>query len=273
MNRCNICLEETCNGLHNCQCEKCSKVNECYRYLHATIRITNKCTQECEHCCFECSPRAKKMMTIEKAKEISLFLQNNLITSINITGGEFSCNKQWYEIIKELTKNIKFARIVSNGDWVTNTDTKSKLLKLKNALGSKLVISISNDRWHTNKYVEQAELFLKQNGFIYNIEQPHEATTDSLVPIGRAEWEYSIYKLMSCYCNNPTKMYSFIIDESGEIYKCPFGVWDYANVSEYLNGGFDEKFKEFNVKFYKLPIMSCGECVRVASRNNRIINK
>ena len=42
MNRCNICLEETCNGLHNCQCEKCSKVNECYRYLHATIRITKR---------------------------------------------------------------------------------------------------------------------------------------------------------------------------------------------------------------------------------------
>ena len=214
MNRCNICLEETCNGLHNCQCEKCSKVNECYRYLHATIRITNKCTQECEHCCFECSPRAKKMMTIEKAKEI-------------------------------------------------NPEGSNR----------EMDISISNDRWHTNKYVEQVELFLKQNGFMYNIEQPHEATTDSLVPIGRAEWEYSIYKLMSCYCSNPTKMYSFIIDESGEIYKCPFGVWDYANVSEYLNGGFDEKFKEFNAKFYKLPIMSCGECIRVASRNNRIINK
>ena len=55
MNRCDICLDEKCGKTEEnrtCNCKNCSNINECYKFLHATIRITTKCTQECSHCCF-----------------------------------------------------------------------------------------------------------------------------------------------------------------------------------------------------------------------------
>lgn len=77
--------------------------------------------------------------------------------------------------------------------------------------------------------------------------------------------------MMGCYCHNPANKYSFLIDEEGYIYKCPFGVWEYANVSDYLNGGFSVRFKEFNKKFYDIFIISCASCIRVAESENSCV--
>ena len=58
---CEICLEEICKGSKSCNCLKCKLANDCYRFLHVTIRITNKCTQCCDHCCFSSSPSSDIM--------------------------------------------------------------------------------------------------------------------------------------------------------------------------------------------------------------------
>ena len=56
-------------------------------------------------------------------------------------------------------------------------------------------------------------------------------------------------------------MYSFLIDEDGNIYKCGFGVLKYANVSTYIEGGFKARFKDFNKRFYGVFISSCSSCI------------
>ena len=81
---CDICLEEKCDGKHDCHCDTCSLKDKCYRKLHATIRITNKCTQECSHCCFASSPKSNIMMSIEKAKEIAKFFIVNSLHQLNL---------------------------------------------------------------------------------------------------------------------------------------------------------------------------------------------
>lgn len=68
--------------------------------------------------------------------------------------------------------------------------------------------------------------------------------------------------MMGCYCHNPIRKYSFLIDEEGNIYKCPFGILRYAHIKDYVNGGFAQKFKEFNKRFYNIPIPSCSACFR-----------
>lgn len=269
-NRCDICVEETCKGSHDCNCRSCKKIKECYRMLHPTIRITDRCTQECEHCCFRCSPKGTKMMSIEMAKSISNFLKNNQICSVNLMGGEFFLNKDWYEIILLITNGLENARIVTTGDWAKDEDTKRKLLLLKEKLGDILWIAISNDEWHTNRNVAEAETFLKENGFIYHVETKEEGHEDTIVPIGKADGVCSFYGMLGCYCHNPKNMYSFLINENGTIYKCGFGVWDYASVQEYETGGFRKRFKEFNKKFYEIFIPSCAACIRSASRNNAL---
>lgn len=270
MNRCDICVEETCKGLHNCKCETCDKLDKCYRVLRPTIRITTKCTQECEHCCFKCSPNGNKFMSIETAQNISKFLENNQITSLNVMGGEFFLNPDWYDIIVNLGSTATTLRLVTTGDWVNSQKDCDKLLRLKDVLKDKLWISVSNDQWHNNKNVDKAAEFLERNKFLYNTGTKENDKEDVLVPIGRAEMTFGFYSMFGCYCHKPQNMYSFLINETGEIYKCGFGVWDYANINEYLDGGFRKKFKEFNLTFHSIFLSSCKSCIRTARSQNRL---
>lgn len=210
------------------------------------------------------------MMSLETAKSISNFLKSNQIYSVNLMGGEFFLNKNWYEIILLITDGLENVRLVTTGDWVKDNYTKQKLLLLKEKLGDVLWIAISNDKWHTNKNIVEAEEFLKENGFIYHVETKEEGDDSSIVPIGRADGEYSFYGMFGCYCHNPKNMYSFLINEKGVIYKCGFGVWDYASVQEYEEGGFRKKFKELNKKFYHIFITSCMSCIRMAKSSHAL---
>lgn len=261
-NPCDICIEESCNGKYNCDCKNCKVAVECPKFLHATIRITNKCTQECSHCCFESSPSSKIMMSIEMARKISKFLSNNDIVSLNLMGGEFFCNPNWFEIFDSFLGVTKSVRIVSNGDWANSDNVKDKIRKLHEIRGDKFRIHISKDKWHTNINVDKAIEFLNDVGINSKITSPNESTDNSIVPIGRSEYLYNFYSSLGCYCHNPLHKYSFLIDEEGKIYKCSFGVWNYANISDYLDGGFRSKFKEFNKKFHEIFIPSCKSCIR-----------
>lgn len=46
------------------------------------------------------------MMSIDTAKEISLFFRSNKIRSINLMGGEFFCNPDWFEILDVLILSL-----------------------------------------------------------------------------------------------------------------------------------------------------------------------
>jgi len=264
---CDICLEEKCDGKHDCHCDTCSLKDKCYRKLHATIRITNKCTQECSHCCFASSPKSSIMMSIEKAKEIAKFLKVNDVETINLMGGEFFCNPNWFEIYSELIASVKFARLVTNGDWANNLGVKAQLATLISIFGKKIYFSISKDKWHTNKYVDSAKEFLESAGCKVNIGTEDNTKNESIVPVGRAAGRYigGIYDMFGCYCQNPENMYSFLIDEEGNIFKCSFGVLSYAHIDDYLEGGFRKRFKEANSKFYSVFVPSCQTCYNFIS--------
>ena len=266
MNRCDICLEESCKGAHNCHCDTCDKIDKCYRVLRPTIRITNKCTQKCGHCCFSSSPESNVFMSIDEAKIIGQFLEANNIEIVNLMGGEFFCNKDWFEILDEIVSKVSYTRLVTNGDWANNTTVKNKLKTFIDKHLVKLTISVSNDKWHTNALVNEAEEFLKSTGVKYNIGNDTLMSDAGIVPIGRSIFEPSQYGLFSCYCHNPVNMYSFLIDEIGEVYKCSFGVWNYTNVKDHIDGSFAKEFKRFNSKFYDIFVTSCKSCIMAASR-------
>lgn len=269
MNRCDICLEETCKGAHNCHCDTCNNVDKCYRVLRPTIRITNRCTQECRHCCFSSSPKSNIFMSIDEAKIIAKFLKANDIQVVNLMGGEFFCNPDWFEILDAIISNVTFARLVTNGDWAKNSEVKTKLSTLIDKHLVKLNISISKDRYHTNAHVDEAVKFLKSTKVKYNVGDDDLMSYDGIVPIGRSLFECSNYGLFSCYCHNPANMYSFLIDENGEIYKCSFGVWNYTNVKDHLEGDFAKEFKRLNSKFYDIFISSCKSCIMSAQMIGR----
>jgi len=266
MNPCDICLEKECkgpNGPGSCNCETCSLKETCPRKLYATIRITLKCTQSCSHCCYECSPKLDTHMTIKTAKNVSKFLKNNEVQMVNLMGGEIFCNPNWKKILDLIIPSVPLVRIVSNGDWVKGCPDFAKYItKFNNCY-----VSISQDQWHDLKNVKKAIKVLKENNILFNTPKTEESEFN-LVPIGRAEFSFGFYNMFGCFCHNPEKQYSFLIDEIGEIFKCGFGVWNYASVDEYVDGGFPKRFKEFNKIFYNTFISNCSSCIRSFQLNH-----
>jgi len=253
---CEYCIEETCKGAHNCDCGSCDKRDICPRVIRPIIRITTCCTQACTHCCFSCSPKADAFMSLEVAEATRDFLVAHRIKFISIMGGEVFCHPQWREILSTLLPVVDYCRIVSNGDWASREPAFATFL----AEYPHVKVSLSRDQWHTNAHVDAAVALLKTADVLYDIGQGD--TEDSIVPVGRGELFYGVYACFNTYCSNPEKKYSFLVDEQGTIFKCGFGVWDYASVQEYREGGFFARFKKFNQTFYGCFIGNCAICER-----------
>lgn len=272
-NRCNVCLEEQCNGKHNCHCLTCKLFSKCPKFLSATIRITNKCTQQCNHCCFSSHPKSDIMMSIEMAEKIAEFIKNNNIFHLNVMGGEFFCNPNWFRILELFIDAAWETRIVTNSDWAHNKIIREGLIKL-NEKYKNWHMSLSNDKWHTNAYVDDAVKFLEEYKITYNLVEPNVMTENSIVPIGRGELFLGcFYSTIGTYCQQDVHKYSISIDEDGNIYKCSFGVLKYTNITDYLSGGFEKRFKEFNKNFYSVFMPNCRSCISSVERYSLKINK
>lgn len=267
MTPCDICLDQQCGGRKTCNCETCSAKDCCPKLmgLRPTIRITTKCTQTCGHCCFACSPQRTEMMTVETSEQIGQFLRANDIKSANLMGGEFFCNPNWFEIFSNILNGLSdYARIVTNSDWAGVPSLRERVVEF--AKTHHVYFALSLDKWHTNKHVEEARVLLDANNIAYRLgdhETDKENSFDSaIVPIGQAVFSLGFYGTFGTYCHQEDTKYTFLIDEQAVIYKCPFGVWDYDDVTNYLQGGFNERFKEVNTKFYSHFISNCRRCIQ-----------
>lgn len=206
------------------------------------------------------------MMTLEKSREINLFCRTNGIVVCEVMGGEFFMNPKWAEIIPVLAAGMKRVRLISNGDWAGNKTLAEKVTKVLAGL-PQIHVGISRDKWHTNQFVDKACQYLKDAGIPFRTPKPEEVTDDTIVPVGRAQYDcFNMLSMFSTYCHNEEKKYNLLIDEEGRIYKCGFGTWHYANTCDYLKGGFDARFKEFNLKFYSAFVSNCSSCQRMDAR-------
>lgn len=271
MNRpCDYCIEEECGGgkkMHQCDCDKCANVDKCNKVLWPTIRITTKCTQSCGHCLYECSPESSKMMTISMARKIAKFLKVNHINIITIMGGEFFCNPDWKEIIPILCENVRYCRLVTNGDWAAK-DADAVLDVLK-PLDDILKISISKDHWHTNKHVKKAIKACKDADLRYNVTSEEEDNDENIIPVGRGQFHYGMYAMFGTYCHQSEHKYHFLIDEEGDIFKCGAGIWNYTDVDSNMKGDFAAIFKKFNQAFYEQFISNCMRCAMAYHNDKR----
>ena len=257
MKPCDICIEEECKGTRNCDCSSCDKKDICPKKIKPTVRMTTRCTQSCSHCCYECSPSKSDFMTIEMAEKIKTFLNDHDAVYINLMGGEFYKNRYWKEIFKILIPGLPHCRLVTNGDWAGVYPYKyiEEFKKYPN-----LKVSISEDQWHTNKHVRRAREELDYADIMWSMPTPEQASEDSIVPIGRSLYQYCMYSSFFAYCTEPQRKYDFLIDEKGDIFKCPFGIWKLCNIED---PEFKNKFKTFNKKFESVFITNCKSCINI----------
>ena len=252
MTPCDYCYDGKCKGKL-----ECDEKHTAWKLLKPTIRITTKCTQSCDHCCFSCSPDRNDMMTVEQARKVAEFLHKYDILYANVMGGEFFCNPDWKEIMSLLLKEIKMMRIVTNGDWVTRDDVKEGIKEFVNQDKSKTIFfCVSADRWHNGKNIESAVTWLKENNIQGEAGKMEER---AVVPIGRGFLYSTFFSSLGCYCRHKDQRYSFLINENGDVYKCPFGLYRIFNVGM-TDKNFFEKFKKFNSALYDIFIPSCVTC-------------
>ena len=257
MERCDICITEDCGGKKKCHCDTCAQIQKCNKVLRPVIRITNKCTQSCRHCCFSCSPKLNDHMSIDTALSLSSFLQMYGIKKVSIMGGEFFCNPNWLEIFKILLPHLDYCRLVTNGDWAEDED----FLRQLSPYNRQIALAISEDRWHSNRYTRQAVEQCEKFNMYWTLPTRDMQQDTALVPVGRLEGDPSgFFGFFSTYCSNPEHHYSFLIDEVGDIFKCSFGVSKYTNINKHFDGSFPETFKKYNQSFYGNAPMNCYQC-------------
>ncbi len=262
--RCDFCIDppkSSCN--EKCKEERCKNFLTCHRVLKSIIRITTKCTQLCSHCAFEASPIENKFMKIKDAQDINLFCLNNGIFVISIMGGEFFCHPLWSQIIQILSNKMKFVRLVSNGDWASNKKITEQLINIMYKHPN-IKISLSFDKWHTNQFINTAISICEKKDLNFDIECKSEGVENTIVPVGRAKYKSHFFSGVAKYCSS--HRYTILIDERGTISYCPFGLWRYDCIQNFLNGGFSKRFKFVGETFRDAEIYSCNNCIRLFNK-------
>lgn len=120
-----------------------------------TLLTTLRCTAACDNCCFGCTPRQGRTMTLDDMKsyvDMSIEAYPDTISSLDLTGGECML------LGKDVDRIFSYAKskglkcyMVSNAFWATDYDKAHSTLKRMKRCGlSKVSFSTGEDH---NRYV------------------------------------------------------------------------------------------------------------------------
>lgn len=197
-------------------------------------------------------------MRMETAGDMADFLSRHGIGSVNLMGGEVWLNPDWREILSILCDG-RAARIVSNGDFGDD------FLDFLSGMDG-IHLSISNDRWHRPRDIDGLRERIGRRGIPFNIDGDNGRglSQAGVVPVGRGLFDgcESMYGQLAAYCLNPANAYSFLIDETGDIFKCPFGIWKLANIRDFPERDFFAFFREKWGLFRTNSPFTCMSCVK-----------
>lgn len=99
-----------------------------------SIVTTYRCTAECEHCCFSCSPRSRVELTPARMREIlDQAAQFSSIKVAVFTGGEcYMLGRELDRLVQHATSRGFTTRTVSNAFWApTREAARARLARLK----------------------------------------------------------------------------------------------------------------------------------------------
>lgn len=119
------------------------------------LLTTLRCTAACDNCCFGCTPKQGRTMTLDEMKnyvDMSLAAYPDTISSLDLTGGECMLLGKDIERIMSYAKSKGLkSSMVSNAFWATDYDKAySTLKRLKHCGLTKVSFSTGADH---NRYV------------------------------------------------------------------------------------------------------------------------
>ena len=118
------------------------------------IKITDKCTMECNHCIERCTQDGKHMNMQVFGRTLE-FIRKINPAKIIISGGEPTLHPNYFEIIEKLITEFGRSRIIvtSNGLFYMNEDGTINFKELEKYLQYGINYQITNDRRYYPIYV------------------------------------------------------------------------------------------------------------------------
>lgn len=109
---------------------------------------TNKCTGECDICCFSCSPRRNEKLDVDISKRIIREAAMCGFKILGITGGEpFLYYQEILQLVKEANQCLMQSTITTNCYWAINEQiVRERFHELK--MHGTRSIKISIDQYH-----------------------------------------------------------------------------------------------------------------------------
>ena len=118
-----------------------------------TIRLTLKCSEQCKHCLVNALPTGTHI-TEETLDNLLQLLKYVNVPILNISGGEFTENPDWFNIINKIilfikNNNLKTKLLLqSNGTFIFDKDKTQKIFQIiQDSIIYKLYIS-TNKIWY-----------------------------------------------------------------------------------------------------------------------------
>jgi hypothetical protein len=156
-------------------------------------------------------------MSIETSRHVNEFLVSNGIDAANVMGGEFFCHPSWMDVVDTINNAMKDVRLVSNGDWARTKKSTGHVIEFL-AKHPGIRVSLSKDKWHSNRHVDAAARACRENGIPVVVECTELGSDETIVPVGRAVMHYNFFSGVARYRASPSHAYSFLIDETGSLY-------------------------------------------------------
>lgn len=234
------------------------------------LRVTNRCDQECLHCCFRSGPKCVGQMSVRMCEKINAWVPKEIV--LNIMGGEFTILDNYPQIIKLLSVDRSYVHLVTNGFWSRNRRSAQKFLDTIRQIKStstKIDVAVSTDSWHTQSQLGNHALkLLKNSDLEIDLINTDDLVIGSITPIGRA-WDNNLvpftYIHRSCEA-----MCNMTITEDGMISRCPYGYlpWKHfsettwADAQEYIWGWRSEKLSEGMNCHLCMETVKASQCER-----------
>lgn len=131
-----------------------------------TLFISLRCTNECDHCLYACSPDKGEDMSLEVFEKSIDIAKNNNITKLNFFGGEPFINSEIFNMLGYALKNDFDLIIATNGYFLNNDKFFKMFYEVTHKYKNKIVLNIGYDKYH-RKYFDpiNAANILEDNGY------------------------------------------------------------------------------------------------------------
>lgn len=232
-------------------------------------RVTNKCNEQCTHCCFRSGPECVGQLSVADGALLNSWLPSYV--KINIMGGEFTILPNYPEILIALTFGRTKAAIITNGQWAYDEPATQKFLSSIDAVCDvcdEVLVAISDDHWH-QRFNKRAQRLYREHNPKAKLISGVDIPDDKILPLGRA-WDNKLASRSfeaCCGCCRETGQLTVI--ETGMITLCPMGYFPWKPFNEVTYNTAREYVWGWRARQLDLG-MDCFSCMK-QDQNNRLM--